>query len=86
MCFNRIYCHFLTYCKRGARRRPVLLVVSKEVEVRVPLCGRGWVLHSKPAVKGRTDQSESFCHSVVVLSAAAINVEIVVLFCFHSLI
>lgn len=46
----------------------------------MPLCGRDWVLHSKPAAKGGTDQSESFCHSVVVLSAAAINVEIVFFF------
>lgn len=62
----------------------MLLFVSKEVEVRLPLCGRGRVLHPNPAVHGRTDQSERFCHSVVVMPAAAINVEIVVFVFFSS--
>lgn len=48
----------------------------------MPPCGRGWVLQLHAAVHGRTGQSESFCHRVVVVvtPAAAINVEIVFFF------
>lgn len=52
----------------------------------MPPCGRGWVLQPHAAVYGRTDQSESFCHSVVVMPAAAINVEMGFFFSFKLIL